>query len=459
MSTMGYREQAEREVLATLLLDPSAFGKLPEGFNIDAFELPEYQKLFGIIKDDMIRLEGNLAGEAIKIRYPEMESVILNVLFAAIPLNGRFRSCAGELMSHYPFQRQSEPDVCRQNQERHPTHAPFSFKVLSGKDIVSMDIPEQQFLVEGLITAESINFLAGEEGCGKSLLAMNLAISVANGTLQWLCFDIPQSCKVLYLNNELCYNDFARRFQKMCASLPIHGDMSQFFAPETVPPLTECWDSLNSLCADIHPGLVVLDCLYFSHSRKENDSSDMKALMRQFIDLRDSYHTAIMIVHHTRKKGAQPERMHDDQMRGSGVFGGIADTVLQIRRSENDETKRLLKPTKFRHVSDVNRKCRLLSLNADNLWFKDEGEVKEEEHFSNSSPNHTAREQIDFSVLFSGKQKMTFNEIVEACEPFGFSERTVQRRLNEAISRRIMLKPEHGKYQLVQLDIQSTDTG
>ena len=54
---------------------------------------------------------------------------------------------------------------------------------------------------------------------------------------------------------------------------------------------------------------------------------------------------------------------------------------------------------------------------------------------------------------------MTFNEIVEACEPFGFSERTVQRRLNEAISRRIMLKPEHGKYQLVQLDIQSTDTG
>jgi hypothetical protein len=450
MSTLGHREQSEREVLATLLLVPSAFKELPEGFDEHAFEFPEYSKLFNMIFHERESLNVN----DLSIRYPEMKDIILNVLFAAVPLNGKFSSSASRLMSHYPRQQPSEADEFRQDQKPPRVQDSFSFKVLSGKEIISMNIPEQKFLVDGLITSESINFLAGEEGCGKSLLSMNLAISVAIGAPQWLCFNIPKSCKVLYLNNELCYNDFARRFQQMCTSLPIRGDMSQFFAPENVPPLVECWNSLNSICADIQPGLLVLDCLYFSHSRKENDSSDMKALMRQFVDLRDTFHTAILIVHHT-KKGARFEQMHNDQMRGSGVFGGIADTVLQIRRSDDDESKRLLKPTKFRHVSDEKRKCRLLSLNPTNLWFKDEGETVEGNHLP-SIPTSTAKERLDFNSIFSGNQTMTFCEIVEASRPLKYSQRTIQRCIDDALKRGSIQKLSHGVYQYAQLGIQSS---
>jgi hypothetical protein len=456
---MERREMVERGVLASLLLVPSAFKELPEGFDEKAFELQEYQTLFKIIDNEKLQSKGDLAIESIKARYPEMKTVLLNVLFAAVPLNGRFRSSASQLMSHRPtLQQHSEADEVRPNINRPRTRESFSFKVLSGKDIVSMDIPKQKFLIDGLITSESINFLAGEEGCGKSLLAMNLAISIAIGAPQWLCFNIPNGYKVIYLNNELSYNDFGRRFQQMCGSLPTRGDMSNFFAPENVPPLVECWDSLNSLCADIHPGLLVLDCLYFSHSSKENDSSDMKELMRQFVDLRDTFHMAILIVHHT-KKGVRFEQMHNDQMRGSGVFGGIADTVLQIRRSDDDETKRLLKPTKFRHVSDEKRKCRLLSLNSTNLWFKDEGETMEGNHLP-SIPTSNAKERLDFNSIFAGNQTMTFGEIVEASRPLGYSQRTIQRCIDEALKGGIIQKQGHGVYRYAQLGIQQIpDTG
>jgi hypothetical protein len=89
--------------------------------------------------------------------------------------------------------------------------------------------------------------------------------------------------------------------------------------------------------------------------------------------------------------------MHNDQMRGSNVFGSITDTVLQMRRSAQDENKRIIKPTKFRHVGDDNRKCRLLSLDPVNLWFRDEGETNEEDHMAHPEP--TAEQESDFNEL------------------------------------------------------------
>jgi RecA-family ATPase len=260
-----------------------------------------------------------------------------------------------------------------------------------------MDIPEQSYLVKDLLSEQSVNFLSGEAECGKSLIAMNLALSIAVGATKWLAYQITKQGKVLYLNNELAFSDFARRLKTMCDSLPARGDISNLIVPRAVPALRECWDTLNETCEREKPCLIVVDCLYFTHDKDENDSSEMKTLMRQFLALRDKYSLAILLIHHT-KKGARYERMHSDQMRGSNVFSGITDTILQLRRSVSDERKRIIKPTKFRHVSDEKRKCRLLSLNPETLWFRDEGETDEGEHIAMADP--TAEEEIDFREVF-----------------------------------------------------------
>ncbi len=127
--------------------------------------------------------------------------------------------------------------------------------------------------------------------------------------------------------------------------------------------------------------LIVLDCLYWSHDKKENDSFEMKELMRQLVEIRDAYKVAVLVVHHT-KKGVRYETMHNDNMRGSSVFAGATDTVLMFRRSSTDESKRLLKPTKLRHGDDKMRAARLLELNPSTLWFNDLGEADESAHIA-----------------------------------------------------------------------------
>lgn len=303
-----------------------------------------------------------------------------------------------------------------------------------------MQIAPESHLIKGLVSDTGLTFLSGEEGCGKSLLAMNLALSVAVGASHWLSYEVMKSGKVLYLNNEMAFIDFARRFKSMASSLPAVGDVANLIAPREVPPLTQCWDALNDLCSTEQPCLVVLDCLYFAHDEDENDSSSMKALMRQLMAVRDSYHLSLLVVHHT-KKGARFERMHNDQMRGSNVFSGASDTVLQMRRSATDETKRIIKPTKFRHVSDENRKCRLLSLNPETLWFKDEGETNEGDHIAVAS--QTAEEEVDFTVVFGEAKELSRKEIQERCRPLGYDQRTIDR-----LTKRMLKPTKYGHYSL-----------
>ncbi len=169
-------------------------------------------------------------------------------------------------------------------------------------EICDMKIPEQSFIVKDLFSENSVNFLSGEEGCGKSLLAMNLAISIAIGAGKWLGYEIKKNGKVLYLNNELAFSDFAWRLKLMGNNLPASGDISNLIVPKEVPALSECWDTLNDTCKNESHALIVVDTLYFTHDKDENDSSQMKALMRQFLSLRDKYNLAVLLIHHTKKE-------------------------------------------------------------------------------------------------------------------------------------------------------------
>ena len=74
----------------------------------------------------------------------------------------------------------------------------------------------------------------------------------------------------------------------------------------------------------------------------------------QLQSLRDHHNTCVVIVHHFRK-GGQGQRLNSDLMRGAGVFGAIADSIVMLKRSETDEGKGLFKPVKLRHSPDKNR--------------------------------------------------------------------------------------------------------
>ncbi len=322
-----------------------------------------------------------------------------------------------------------------------------TLQCLRGGEIYSMEIPNVCDLLKRIVRAKSLTFLAGEEGCGKSIFVMNLALAVAVGAKKFLSWEIERPGRVLFLNNELYLEDFALRFKKMSEHLPARGDLNNFLAPPHVPSIDECWDDLNRICSSEAPALLVLDCLYFAHNEDENDSSRMKILMRRLQKLRDDHSLCVLVVHHLRK-GTRNERMHNDLLRGAGVFGAVADTVLLLKRSQRNESMRLLKPTKLRHSADENRGARLLSLDPSSLWFHDEGEVNEDDHLLQLDEQRTAEEEIDFKEIFDGQGELSRKEIIERCAPLGYDERTIDRLLRQAKTAGILISQRYGRYEL-----------
>jgi hypothetical protein len=320
----------------------------------------------------------------------------------------------------------------------------------SGLQMKNCQIPEQHDLLEGLVREESVVFLAGEEGSGKSLIAMNLALKVATGQTEFLRYKIKKGGPVLYLNNELGFNDFIDRFKKMSDAVmpPYNLNLDNFVAPDNVPPLNDYWEELNKKIEEIQPVLVVLDCLYWAHDKKESDNSDMREIMRQFVSLRNIHHTAVLVVHHT-KKGTRYEKMHNDNMRGASVFGGASDCVFSFKRSSSDEKKRLIKPTKIRHGKDELRQARLLCLNPDTLMFTDMGEANEQDHIEKPAGLILPSESVDFISIFKEDKTLGRKDILYRATELGYSERTTERALLKAKFTGIVTSPCRGKYELV----------
>ena len=303
----------------------------------------------------------------------------------------------------------------------------------NGAEMLLMQPAAPVDIVRGLIREQGLTFLAGEEGGGKSLLAMNLGISVATGAPKFLDFDIVKHGTVLYLNNELPFSEFVNRFHRMRKMLRCHQTavIDRFIVPEVIPVFAEFWGDLVRIIVTEKPILVILDCLYWAHDRKENDSSEMKDLMRSFVELRDRYALSLLVVHHT-KKGVRYENMHNDNMRGSMVFSASSDTVLQLRRSSKDESMRLFKPTKLRHGDDEMRAPRLLSLDTGMLWFNDEGVVDEADHIAQDHAFGAAtKADIDWVSVFGTDSSLKRKQVLARLP--GKPPRSIDRALAVAV--------------------------
>jgi hypothetical protein len=146
MTAMGQREKLEREALAGLLLQPSSFDELPGGFKDDAFELPEYRRLFESIRTVCTQREASGVNDFVRL-FPDQRRVIDSVLYCAIPLNGKMRSRAAELMRHRPIEETSEPVAVGPRVVANlAVHTPreFEFDLVNGLEIASMEIPPKE---------------------------------------------------------------------------------------------------------------------------------------------------------------------------------------------------------------------------------------------------------------------------------------------------------------------------
>src|SRR5215469_8533349 len=194
---------------------------------------------------------------------------------------------------------------------------------------------EQRWLVTSLWSEQAVGIIGGEPKCGKSFLALDLAVAVAAGTACLRRFAVPQPGRVLLYAAEDALHIVRRRLEGICAAATValaELDIQVITAPILRLDLDADRKSLEETIAKLQPRLLVLDPFVRLHRIDENASGEVAPLLAYLRELQRRYRLAVILVHHA-KKGAGRIRA-GQALRGSSEFHAWGDSNLYLRRSD-----------------------------------------------------------------------------------------------------------------------------
>jgi len=195
-------------------------------------------------------------------------------------------------------------------------------------------IAEQQWLIETLWTQCAVGLVGGTPKSLKTWLALELAVSVASGTACLGRFAVKhKGLALIYLaEDQPC--DVRLRLQNLCE----HRDvaMNQLDVLAITEPCLRLDDErdIERLDATLHqykPTLLLLDPFVRLHRANENDAQEVARILASLRQLQRKHHSAIIVVHHTRKN--QRSGQHGQALRGSGDFHAWADCALYLNHT------------------------------------------------------------------------------------------------------------------------------
>lgn len=193
--------------------------------------------------------------------------------------------------------------------------------------------PEHRWLVERLWAERAVGIVGGEPKCGKSFLALDVAVAVASGRPCLRRYPVRRPGPVLLFAAEDALHVVRERVAGICAaarvdlvSLPLHV----ITAPTVRLDLSRDQKRLRQTVEQLRPRLLVLDPFVRLHRVDENAAADVAPLLAYLRQLERELETAVLLVHHA-KKGAAHARA-GQALRGSSELHAWGDSNLYLRR-------------------------------------------------------------------------------------------------------------------------------
>ncbi len=243
------------------------------------------------------------------------------------------------------------------------------FKTHTVKELLALSAPMQSdlWLVEGLIPKNNISALVGPSDCGKSTLARQLALSVADNKKTFLGSSLHTSqAKVCYVATEDDEISTRAVLGKQVKGLGI-GDkleaLSFSFDNEDMPT------KLESLLTADKFDLIVIDGWADTFSGNLNNAPDVRNNLKKLSELANKYNCAILLLHHNVKH-SEHHSPDKNKVNGSQSFEAKCRAVIELRNG-NDENERLLTVVKANGLSRKDKgTTRVLELDDKHLIFK-----------------------------------------------------------------------------------------
>lgn len=215
------------------------------------------------------------------------------------------------------------------------------------------------WLVEDMWLRGSHGIIAGEPKTFKSTIALDLAVSVSSGKPLWDKYTVHEQGPVLIVQNENADWIMRDRVEKSMASKNLVGnvkygrtslsgkrEMEITFAPDLPisflnnygfsfdDPLhrEQLEESIGSM--SIPPVLIIFDPLYLMFDGDLNSAKDLNSALGWLMGLRNSYGSAIMLIHHWNKNG-QSNR-GGQRMLGSTTLHGWTESSMFMKRGRKN---------------------------------------------------------------------------------------------------------------------------
>ena len=207
------------------------------------------------------------------------------------------------------------------------------YRISTGAELAAKVIPPIRWIVEDLLP-EGLGVLGGPPKSHKSFFALDMCLSIANGT-PFLGFQTRHS-RPLYIALE----DSERRLKERAGLVLGHPNL-----PEDFLYMTKCPTLGNGFILyledfltknrDCH--LVVVDI--FQKIRASNGGrlslyAEEYVELTQLKDLADRLHVAILLAHHTRKLNDSGDAFN--RLAGSTAILGVPDTLILFANTERD---------------------------------------------------------------------------------------------------------------------------
>jgi hypothetical protein len=193
----------------------------------------------------------------------------------------------------------------------------------------------QRWLVEELWGASSVGVIGGAPKCAKTWLGLDIALSVASGTVCLGKYTVPEPGPVLVYLAEDALPVVRERIEGMArhrgldlGSVEVHVITAPVLRLDREKDRARLWETTRQL----RPKLLLLDPLVRLHGIDENHAGEVAELLAYFRSLQRQLDLSVLLVHHTRKNAAGGVAAGQG-LRGSSDIHAFGDSNLYLRRS------------------------------------------------------------------------------------------------------------------------------
>ncbi|MEZ5814415.1 MAG: AAA family ATPase [Alphaproteobacteria bacterium] len=211
--------------------------------------------------------------------------------------------------------------------------------IISAKQLHAMAIVPRECIVEPFILTQSLNMIYAKPGIGKTWMALQLGISIANGW-QFLHYNVPKARRVLLIDGEMPLADLQKRLRMFAG---FETDYFDFLPSESLHkedrPLNiqaeEDRQRIKEALAALEllgrrPEMIIFDNLSsLSGGVDENSNTELDDFMRWMVNLRHEGY-CLMFVHHAGKSGDQ---------RGASRRTDLLDTVIKLSEPKKEDKR------------------------------------------------------------------------------------------------------------------------